>query len=188
MAPPRRLKTADAPAPGPGAPARRSQILRAWRASRARLTASALVVLACAVLLGREREAIRAAVAATANLFACWQFASTLAPGREPLISRYTRFDFGRQPPDLDDYTRRLTLLWAVLLAGFAAAQAAVLATGAHAFASAVLAAEIAACAALFLGEHFVRNARFPHHRPVSLRRTLRAVRLAHAARDGVPG
>ena len=53
---------------------------------------------------------------------------STLLPGREPLISRYTRFDFGHLPPDCAGYTRFLTLLWAALLAGFAAAQAAALA------------------------------------------------------------
>ncbi|WP_343893814.1 hypothetical protein [Craurococcus roseus] len=147
------------------------------------------MVLACAVLLPREREAFQAALAATANLFASWQFAATLLPGGEPLISRYTRFDYGHLPPDLGAYTRALTVLWAALLAGFAAAQGAVLA-GAHLSASAILAAEILACGAVFLGEHFVRNARFPHHRPISLRRTVRAVRLAHnpAARDGAPG
>lgn len=190
MAPPRHPQTGECPAPGDGAPAWHARARRAWRANRTRLTASALVVLACAIALPREREAFQAAVAATANLFACWRFAATLLPGREPLVTRYTRFDFGHLPPDLGAYTRSLTALWAALLAGFAAAQGAVLASGGHPSASAVLAAEILACGALFLGEHFVRNARFPHHRPVSLRRTVRAVRLAHhaAARDGAPG
>ena len=188
MAPPRRPQDEECPAPGDVAPTRRARVRRAWRANRARLTASALVVLACAVLLPREREAFQAAIAATANLFASWQFAATLLPGGEPLISRYTRFDYGHLPPDLCAYTRALTVLWAALLAGFAAAQGAVLASGGHLSASAILAAEILACVALFLGEHFVRNARFPHHRPITLRRTVRAVLLAHAARDGAPG
>lgn len=187
MAPPRHEQTAEGSAPGDGAsPHRRAGARHAWRANRARLGASALVVLACALLLPREREAFQAALAASANLFASWRFAATLLPGREPLISRYTRFDFGRLPPDLGAYTRALTLLWAAILAGFAAAQGAALA-GAWP-ASTVLAVEVGACIALFLGEHFVRNARFPHHRPITLRRTARAVRLAHAARDGVPG
>lgn len=183
MAPPRRPQ-ADDDAPPPW----RARAGRAWRTNRARLAATALVLLACAALLPREREAFQAAVAATANLFASWQFAATLLPGGEPLISRYTRFDFGHLPPDLGGYTRGLTALWAALLAGFAAAQAAALAGAAHASASGILAAEIAACGALFVGEHFVRNARFPHHGPTTLRRTVRAVRLAHAARDGAPG
>lgn len=191
MAPPRRPQDEECPAPGDVAPTRCARVRRAWRANRARLTASALVVLACAVLLPREREAFQAAIAATANLFASWQFAATLLPGGEPLISRYTRFDYGHLPPDLGAYTRALTVLWAALLAGFAAAQGAVLASGGgHLSASAILAAEILACGAVFLGEHFVRNALFPHHRPITLRRTVRAVRLAHhaAARDGAPG
>lgn len=159
---------------------------RLWRANRARLLATALVLAACGLLLPRERESFQAALAVLANLAACHQFASTLRPNREPLITRYTRFDYGSLPPDLAAYTRRLTLLWAALLAGFAAAQAATF-TGLWS-PSAVLAAEAAACAALFLGEHFVRNQQFPHHRPITLRRTLRAVRLAHAARDAAAG
>jgi uncharacterized membrane protein len=185
MAPPRHEIPADARTPGGAlAPPWRERARRAWRANRARLAASALVLVACALLLPREREAFQAALAVLANLFASFQFATTLPPGREPLISRYTRFDYGHLPPDLAAYTRLLTLLWATLLAAFAAAQAAALAG--YWSASAVLAVEIAACAALFLGEHFVRNLLFPHHRPITLRRTVRAVRLAHAARDAV--
>jgi uncharacterized membrane protein len=186
MAPARHRQAADTPASGNDAPVRRAKVGRAWRANRVRLAASALALLACALLLPREREAFQAAVAATANLVASWQFAATLLPGREPLISRYTRFDFGHLPPDLGAYTRVLTVLWAALLAGFAAAHAVTALAGAHLSASAILAAEVVACGALFLGEHFVRNALFPHHRPATLRRTVRAVRLAHAARDAV--
>jgi len=189
-APARHGSTAvDAPAPGDGpvAAAWRGRARRAWRANRVRLAASALVLLACALLLPRGREASQAALAASANLFASWRFAETLLPGREPLISRYTRFDHGRLPPDLGPYTRFLTVLWAALLAGFAAAQAAAL-SGRFWPASAVLAVEAAACCAVFLGEHAVRGALFPHHGPITPRRTFRAVRRAHAARDAAAG
>lgn len=161
----------------------RGSVRRAWRANRARLAAWALVLLACALLLPRHREAFQAAPAVLANLFASWQFAATLLPGCEPLISRYTRFDYGHLPPDLGAYTRSLTILWAAVLAGFAAAQAAAL-SGRFWSASSVLAIEVATCCALFLGEHAIRGALFPHHGPITLRRTFRAVRLAHAARD----
>lgn len=168
--------------PGPGGDAAAGAGRRRPRAAVLRFAATALVLALAALLLPRQGEAVHAALAVLANLLACQQFAATLLPGREPLIARYTRFDFGHLPPDLRAYTRRLTQLWAALLAGFAAAQAAGLAGLWPA--SAVFTAEAAACAALFLGEHLVRAGRFPHHRPITLRRTLRAVRLAHAAPD----
>ncbi len=160
---------------------------RAWRANRRRLAVSAAALAACALLLPRGREPFQAAFAVLANLGACYGFAATLLPGREPLISRYTRFDFGHLPPDCAAYTRGLTVLWAALLAGFAAAQAAALAG--HWRPSAVLAVEAAVGGAVFLGEHLVRGSRFPHHGPATVRRTVRAVRLAHAApRDAAAG
>ena len=193
MAPPcrhDRQPATTAPAPGGGAPARAAParaLGRAWRANRPRLAVAAAVLALCALLLPWEREPFQAALAALANLGASYGFAATLLPGREPLISRYTRFDFGHLPPDCAAYTRGLTLLWAALLAGFAATQAMVLAG--HWRASAVLAAEAAVGSALFLGEHLVRGLRFPHHGRATLRRTLRAVRLAHAApRDAAAG
>ena len=163
---------------------------RAWRATWPRVVVvPALLLALCALVLPWEREPFGAALAVFGNLLACHQFAATLLPGREPLISRYTRFDFGHLPPDCAAYTRGLTLLWAVLLAGFAAAQAVALAD--RWSPSAVLGAEAIVGAALFLGEHLVRARRFPHHGPATLRRTLRAVRLAHAAsprRDAAAG
>jgi uncharacterized membrane protein len=41
-------------------------------------------------------------------------FARTLLPGREPMISRFARFERGRLEPDLASYARRLTWLWVV--------------------------------------------------------------------------
>ena len=155
---------------------------------RRRLAASALVLAAGALALPWAREAFQAALGVSGNLLACYHFAATLLPGREPLISRYTRFDFGHLPPDCAAYTRGLTLLWAVLLAGFAGAQA--MALAGHWRPSVVLGVEAAVGGAFFLGEHFVRGLRFPHHGPATLRRTIRAVRLAHAAapRDAAVG
>ena len=155
------------------------------RAGRSRLAVSALVLAACALALLWGRERFQAALAVSGNLLSCYQFAATLLPGREPLISRYTRFDFGHLPPDCAGYTRGLTWLWAALLAGFAAAQAAALWGWWRP--GAVLGAEVAVGGALFLGEHVVRNLRFPHHGPATPRRTVRAVRLAHAAATPLP-
>lgn len=112
-----------------------------------------------------------------ANFAGSWRFAATLRPGREPLITRYTRFDAGGCPAEVAPYSRTLTLLWAWFLGLFAAAHLMVLAGhGSHAL---VLAAEVGLGLALFLGEHAVRNRRFPHHGRATPARTLRAVWLA---------
>jgi uncharacterized membrane protein len=156
---------------------------------RRRLAASALVLVAGSLALPWGRGAFQAALGVCGNLLACYHFAATLLPGREPLISRYTRFDFGRLPPDCAAYTRGLTLLWAALLAGFAAAQAAALSGLWRP--SAVLGVEAVVGGALFLGEHRVRSRRFAHHGPATVRRTIRAVRLAHSdapRRDAAAG
>lgn len=174
--PPRRDRPAEAvaatghsPAPPRGAPR--------WP----RFAGLAPALAFCALLFPGEREHVHAAVATLANLLASYGFASTLLPGREPLISRYTRFAHdGRPPPYLARYTRRLTVCWAMLLAGFATAQAAALAGLWPP--NAVLAVEAAAGGALFLGEHLARPFLFPQHGPATLRQTFRAVRLAHAA------
>ncbi len=52
-----------------------------------------------------------------------WQFASTLAPGRTPLIRRIAvaMNPDALEIPGVFDYTRRVTLLWALLLGALAA-------------------------------------------------------------------
>lgn len=60
--------------------------------------------------------------------FLSWGFARTLAPGSVPLIARIVsgmeRCDPDELAPPLQRYTRRLTLLWALLLGGMALANA----------------------------------------------------------------
>lgn len=57
-----------------------------------------------------------------------WWFGRSLRPGRVPLISRIVSGLEGCEPPalkpELKHYTRRLTLIWTVLLAGLALANA----------------------------------------------------------------
>jgi uncharacterized membrane protein len=146
-----------------------------------RLILGGAVLALCALLVPRRAAQLQALLPVLANLVVCWQFAATLRPGREPLITRYTRFDMGgRLPPELRGYTRALTALWALFLAGFAAAHALALAGPLSHWP--VLLAEIGLGAALFLGEHTWRNLRYPQHGPATVMRTLRAVRLAREA------
>ncbi len=46
-----------------------------------------------------------------------WSFGRTLAPGREPLITRFARSVHGSLPPVMEAYTRRLTRAWCVFFA-----------------------------------------------------------------------
>jgi uncharacterized membrane protein len=159
----------------------------------------AAATLAAEVAAGAALTAVggAAVLAALGNLFVSLRFAATLLPGREPLITRYSRFDrehlLRRAAPASPDaavsaslppedghgvYTRRLTAVWAALLGGFALAYAA---AALASWPVAVLsAAEPLACATLFLGEHALRNRVFPGDGRATPLRTLRAIRLSH--------
>ena len=117
-------------------------------------------------------------LAAALNAGVAARFAWTLRPGAVPLITRYARADRMGLPREAEGYTRALTALWAALIGGFALAQAGPfldLWTTRD-----VALAQAAACIALFLGEHALRNRRFPQHGRATPLRTLRAIGLAH--------
>lgn len=109
------------------------------------------------------------------NLMLAWHFGATLRPGREPLIARYTRADFGHMPAELVGYTRSLTMLWTWFFLAFSAVNAATLA-GFGPPAGPSAAANVALAVLFFLGEHAVRAARFGHLGPTHPWRTLRAI------------
>lgn len=44
-------------------------------------------------------------------------FGRTLLPGQEPLITRFSRLEWDTMTPDLNRYTRRLTMGWTVMFA-----------------------------------------------------------------------
>jgi len=116
------------------------------------------------------------------NLLLAWHFGATLRPGREPLITRYTRAEHGRLSLELAAYTRRLTVAWTVFFLAFAAVNALTLAgLGPAPGPSAV--ANVALSALGFLAEHPVRRALFPALGPATPWNTLRAIWRA----DGLP-
>lgn len=53
-----------------------------------------------------------------AYVFLLWVFARSLAHGREPLISRYSRAVHGSLQPAVALYTRQVTITWCVFFAG----------------------------------------------------------------------
>jgi uncharacterized membrane protein len=129
-------------------------------------------------LAGRHGPAL---LAVLVNIAVCLRFAATLRPGQVPLITHYARFDEVGLPRNAEGYTRRLTAVWAAMLALFALA---------HAAAAldlwttrAVSAVQTAALLALFLGEHPLRSRLFPQIGRATPLRTLRAMRLAFGTR-----
>ncbi|MXP64226.1 hypothetical protein E0493_12815 [Roseomonas sp. M0104] len=124
---------------------------------------------------------------AAGDLLLCTHFGATLRPGREPLISRYTRHDFGHLPPECAGYTRVLTLLWATLFAVLAPLHTLLLLglppLAAPLGSGTVLGGTAAFMLFLFLGEHVIRTLRFPQFGLATPARTLRAILSAHLSR-----
>jgi len=54
---------------------------------------------------------------AAVYLFLLWYFGSTLARGREAVITRLARRVHGALPPDMERFTRRLTVVWCAFFA-----------------------------------------------------------------------
>lgn len=152
---------------------------RRWPARLAgALALTGLGLLAAGAARGVAPAALLPLLPALGLLMLSARFAATLLPGREPLITHYTRFDFGRLPPECAGYTRRLTGFWAALLALAAPLQAAAPLAGLAP--GAVAAAGSALMLGLFLAEHALRDRCFPHLGPATPARTLRAIIAAH--------
>ncbi len=116
------------------------------------------------------------AVPLATELLCALVFAATLLPGREPLIARYTRLDWGTVPPECEGYARCLTAFWAGLLFLLGLVHGLVLAGVLAVPGGTLLAANLGVVAAAFLGEHLVRTLRFPHLGVASPLRTWRVM------------
>ena len=150
-------------------------------------TAAAALAVSWPLLRPMAPQRLAALLPPFGDLLLCAHFGATLWPGREPLISRYTRHDFGRLPPECVGYTRGLTLLWAAVFAALAPLHA-VLLLGLPPLmppmdGTVVMGGTVAALLALFLAEHVVRSLRFPQFGIATPARTLRAILSAHLSR-----
>jgi uncharacterized membrane protein len=146
---------------------------RGW--SIAATAAAAGGAMALALHLPGATQALLGALPLAGNLLLAWHFGATLRPGREPLITRYTRAEQGFVAPGMAVYTRRLTWLWTMFFLAFATANLLTLAgIGPAPGPSAV--ANVALSLLLFLGEHPVRRALFPGVGPATPLSTLRAI------------
>ncbi|MDB5368465.1 MAG: hypothetical protein JWP20_23 [Roseomonas sp.] len=121
------------------------------------------------------------------DLMLAVHFGATLRRGREPLITRYTRYDPGTLLAECAGYTRRLTLLWTCLFLALAPVHTALLLglppVGTPVDSLTILGITGGLMLVLFLGEHVIRTLRFPQFGPATPARTLRAILSATLAR-----
>lgn len=111
------------------------------------------------------------------NLFLLYLFGRTLLPGREALIVHFSRLNFdGDVPPPLVTYGRRLTMIWTIFFAVFAAESAAfAMFADLETWSWVVNIANPFAALAFFVLEHVFRVFRYNRFGPFSL---VRAVRI----------
>ena len=98
------------------------------------------------------------------HVWLAWMFGRTLLGDREPLIRRFSRLSRGTMPAELEGYTRKLTLVWALCMFGMAliAVVTPILASP-KTWSWIVNICLPLGSAALFLGEHAFRAVRFRH-------------------------
>ena len=113
---------------------------------------------------------------ATAYLLLLWYFGRSLGGGREPLITRLARRIRGTLSPELERYTRWLTVAWCVFFAAQIACSAALLAFAPlETWSFFVNVLNVPLVAAMFLGDYAYRFARLRDQRITSITRIWRA-------------
>ena len=100
-------------------------ILALWALRRAQHRATALAIFGIAVVavafswsaLERHFPSLFFVERAGANLILAIVFGRTLAPGHEPLVSRFARLIHGSIPTEVEQYTRKVTFAWTLFFA-----------------------------------------------------------------------
>ncbi|MGZ5261287.1 MAG: hypothetical protein ACXWC0_27025 [Burkholderiales bacterium] len=100
--------------------------LGCWVAKRARkklLWTLAICAVAVATYAIERRDgvglpAMNALTHTAINLLMLWIFGRTLLRGREPLITGFARRIHGGLAPDIEAYTRRVTVMWCIFFTG----------------------------------------------------------------------
>lgn len=150
------------------------------------IVAAAAAVATLWIATSGTRAGLYAAQVAT-WLALLWLFGRTLAPGREPLVTAIARACHGTLAPEIERYTRGVTLAWCAFFAAIAAALAGLapllpletwsLLANVGAF---------PAVALVFAAEYAVRRRRFPdfaHVDPIEM-----VARVGRAGWRGVTG
>lgn len=100
---------------------------------------------------------------AAANLFLLWYFGSTLAPGREPIITRFARRVHGALQPAMERFTRQLTIAWCAFFAAQLIASAMLYAFASlNAWSLFINLLNLPLLALMFVGQSVYRSLRYP--------------------------
>jgi uncharacterized membrane protein len=152
------------------------------RRSRHRWAVAAALALAAAAAwlewgdLERHFPSVFFVEHAGANLMLAIVFGRTLAPGREPLCTRFARLVHGGMTPELAAYTRGVTLAWTIFFSALALASAG-LYFGGFLTAWSILATMLspALVALMFVVEYGVRLRALPHMERIGILGGIRA-------------
>jgi uncharacterized membrane protein len=155
-----------------------------WMAGRTRhrITLLALFALVAAAIVLEWNELERHfpdlffVEHAGVNLALAFVFGRTLGAGHEPLVSRFARMVHGAIPPEVERYTRRVTLAWTLFFLAIFTASC-VLYLGGWLTQWSVLANFLSPVllGAMFAVEYLVRLRALPHWERVGILRGIRA-------------
>jgi uncharacterized membrane protein len=128
-----------------------------------------LSVAGVVVVLAEHQEQLGLAAVsgishAAAYLFLLWYFGRTLARGREPIIARFARNVHGALPPEMEPFTRNLTIAWCVFFAAQLIASALLFAFAPlNAWSLFINLLNLPLLALMFLGQLIYRMVRYPN-------------------------
>jgi uncharacterized membrane protein len=146
-------------------------MLAGWVVARARnkpVWLAALAAAGVAVYVAEHQERLGLAAVsgiphATAYLFLLWCFGRTLAPGTEPMVTRFARRVHGVLPPDMERFTRNVTIAWCVFFAAQLIVSALLFAFGSlDSWSAFVNLLNLPLLGLMFAGELIYRNVRHP--------------------------
>jgi uncharacterized membrane protein len=142
---------------------------------------AALAVISVATLLYERGHGHGVVIAygmphAAAYLFMLWLFGRTLVRGREALITGVARRIHGSLEPEIESYTRHVTMAWCLFFLAQLAGSALLLAYAPlETWSFFVNVLNVPLLALMFGAEYLYRISRYPGHPRATLKSTLRA-------------
>lgn len=142
---------------------------------------AALIVTAAAIVALEDARGEGLVIAygmphAAAYLLLLGLFGRTLTPGREPLITGVARRIHGRLEPEIESYTRHVTVAWCLFFMAQLAGSALLLAFAPlETWSFFVNVLNVPLLALMFGAEYLYRIFRYPGHPRATLKSTLRA-------------
>lgn len=154
---------------------------RAW--ALAAIAAAALAIAARWDLVERHFAGVFLMDHTALNLALAWLFGGTLAGGREPLCTRFARLLHGTLPPEVERYTRQVTIAWTAFFLAVVATSLVLFFTGLHeAWSLLATVGSPVLVALMFAVEYAVRMRVLPHWQRTGVLAGIRAFSRYFAA------